>query len=243
MPAQYLLRFDDICPTMNWDAWTRVEQAMIDARVSPLLAVVPDNLDPVLTVAAAVPDFWHRVREWQARGWSIGLHGFQHRYETKSSGIVGRNRYSEFAGLPRDAQRSKLERALGVFDREGVRADAWVAPGHSFDGITVELLAALGVPVVSDGYSLFPYVCARGMQWIPQQLGRFRGMPFGTWTVCHHINAWTDADIRQFNRDLSAYRDRIGNLKDICARYGRRPQSAADRLFFASFRAARAARG
>lgn len=28
-------------------------------------------------------------------------------------------------------QRSKLQAALAVFAREGVRADAWVAPAHS----------------------------------------------------------------------------------------------------------------
>src|SRR5262252_3697380 len=86
--TKYLLRFDDICPTMNWQVWSEIEAALLDQDLKPILAVVPDNQDPVLKVDPPVEDFWERVRTWQARGWTIALHGYQHRYVTHSPGIV-----------------------------------------------------------------------------------------------------------------------------------------------------------
>lgn len=239
---QFLLRFDDICPAMNWTVWRDVEAILVEAGVKPLLAVVPDNCDSTLNVHSPVADFWDRVRDWQCIGWSIGLHGFQHRYVTKAAGIIGRNKYSEFAGLSRSAQKHKLVRALEIFRRESVRPDAWVAPGHSFDDLTVDILAELGVKVISDGYSLFPYVCRRGVQWIPQQLGQFRSVPFGTWTVCLHINSWTAGNVAAFRNDLYQYRSTIVSLSELQEQYRDRPQGFSDYMFFSSFRALRAIR-
>lgn len=46
--SKYLVRFDDLCPTANWDVWEPVEATLLDAGVRPLVAVVPDNQDPKL---------------------------------------------------------------------------------------------------------------------------------------------------------------------------------------------------
>src|SRR5260370_42375028 len=59
---------------------TLFRSALMARRLKPILAVVPDNQDPMLKVDAPVADFWDRVRQWQARGWTIALHGYQHRY-------------------------------------------------------------------------------------------------------------------------------------------------------------------
>src|SRR4051794_18231999 len=50
MVPRYLLRFDDICPTMNWPIWDRVEQTLIDQDIQPIVAVIPNNQDPALNV-------------------------------------------------------------------------------------------------------------------------------------------------------------------------------------------------
>src|SRR4051812_1074869 len=105
MSAQFLLRFDDFCPTMNWHVWEQVETILVEAQIKPLIAVVPDNQDAVLDVHPPRATFWQHVRDWQALGWSIGLHGYQHRYVTENPGLMRRNRYSEFAGLDRAVQR------------------------------------------------------------------------------------------------------------------------------------------
>lgn len=238
MSARYLLRFDDICPTMNWGVWTEVEAVLLEEGVRPILAVVPDNRDEGLRVAPPRSDFWDQVRRWQGLGWAIGLHGYQHRYVTREAGIVGLNARSEFAGLPQEVQEDKLRRALAVFRREGVRADAWVAPGHSFDRTTLRVLAALGVRVVSDGFGLFPWVDEEGMVWIPQQLWRFRPVPFGVWTVCFHPNAWGPEDVARFREDLRRYRGAIADLPAVVAAYGGRRPGMAERWLTPAYRAA-----
>ena len=122
----YLVRFDDVCPTMCWSTWNQIERILIDQDVRPILAVVPDNQDPELDREPADPRFWERVRGWQARGWTIALHGYQHRYVTQSPGLVGLNRYSEFAGLPYAEQHRKLSAGLAIFEREGIQPQLWV---------------------------------------------------------------------------------------------------------------------
>jgi predicted deacetylase len=242
MLTRYLVRFDDICPTMNWTVWRQVEDALVEEGVQPILAVVPDNRDPNLTFDWPEPRFWRRVRRWQAQGWTIGLHGYHHRYETGDAGIIGRNRYSEFAGLSRAAQRRKIAAALEVFAQEGVVPDVWVAPAHSFDAITLEELAERGVRFVSDGYSLLPHLDERGLLWVPQQLGRFRRMPFGLWTVCLHHNRWRAAEISEFRARLKQYRARIASFREVVETYAEREARLADRLSRESIRLVRSLR-
>ena len=61
---RYLLRFDDICPTMNWAIWDKVEEGLRRHDVRPILAVVPDNHDSKLRIDPPRADFWDRVRQW-----------------------------------------------------------------------------------------------------------------------------------------------------------------------------------
>lgn len=241
--TRYLLRFDDICPTMNWNVWREVEPILLDNGIRPILAVVPDNLDPHLMHGEHDAAFWSNVRAWQARGWTIGLHGYQHKYETRSAGIIGRNRYSEFAGLPEDEQRRKLSAAFDIFRAQGVQPDIWVAPAHSFDATTVRLLSRFGLRTISDGYSLLPHLCAQGMLWVPQQAGRFLPAPLGTWTVCMHFNSWTRADIANFRADVRKHRARITTLSEVVALNENRAERWHDRLFFQSLRTLRGLRG
>jgi predicted deacetylase len=214
--AQFLVRFDDICPSMNWKTWEQVEKMLEAHGVRPLLAVVPENQDPSLDVDVEREDFWARVRAWQARGWSIGLHGYQHRYLTSSAGLIGLNARSEFAGLSEFAQAEKLDAAMAVFRRERVTADCWIAPGHSFDATTVSLLRDRGVTTISDGYFRRP---VRWMEctWVPQQLWRFRAMPGGVWTVCYHHNGFGAAHLARLAADLGRYGPQITSLNHVLA--------------------------
>jgi predicted deacetylase len=231
LSARYVLRFDDLCPTMNWRAWEPVEVMLDEAGVRPIVAVIPDNTDEKFLVEPSNPEFWERARAWQARGWGIGLHGHHHRYLTNEAGMLRRNPGSEFAGLPLAEQREKLRAALAVFDREGLRADAWIAPNHSFDEATLEALRDAGLTVLSDGYSLFPYRDAAGMLWVPQQLWRLLERRWGVWTVCLHPNGWDRRRVDAFARDLRAFRDRIVDLRSVVDRYGERRRSPADIAF------------
>ncbi|HEX8948305.1 MAG TPA: DUF2334 domain-containing protein [Dissulfurispiraceae bacterium] len=231
MPARYLIRFDDLCPTMNWRVWDEIEKLLVASGVKPILAVIPDNRDRALHFGDPNPDFWERVRKWQANGWTIGVHGYQHLYVTDNAGLVGINDKSEFAGLRPEEQEAKLRSALEIFRQQGIAPEAWIAPSHSFDEATVEALAGLGIRSISDGLFLSPHIDSFGMLWVPQQLWRFYPMPFGLWTVCFHHNTWKHGNIEYFRRKVKQYRDAICSFHEVSALYRRRTANVTDFLF------------
>ena len=226
---RYLLRFDDLCPTMDWSTWNAVEEILVAQGVKPILAVVPDNQDPTLMVDPPASDFWERVRGWQARGWAIGLHGYQHLAVNSESGILGFPSKSEFAGLPYEEQLRKLKLGMAIFAREGVRPDAWIAPSHSFDLVTVAALRELGIRTISDGMAFGPYQDNRGTVWIPQQYAMMRPMPWGVWTFCYHLGPLSGRGMTRFRKRLEQLGPRMISLGEARALGGRR-LSPLDRL-------------
>lgn len=228
MRPYYLVRIDDVCPTTNWEVWDRVEEILNENEVTPLVGVVPDNQDPALRVGRPDPRFWDRVRQWQSRGWLIGMHGWQHRFENMNPGLLGVNRYSEFAGLPLAEQRKKLILGREKFLSEGIRSDLWIAPAHSFDRGTLEILRELQFRYVSDGFFLFPCKDEFGMLWVPQQLWAFRRRPLGVWTVCLHVNHWNNTDVQQFRNELNHYKTLISDFGHVTALFRDRRRSIYD---------------
>lgn len=229
--ARYLLRFDDICPTMNWGMWNLIEDALVKATIRPIMAVIPDNRDPKLRIEPPDPMFWDRVRSWQARGWAIGVHGHHHRPIDQARRMIGSAGWSEFVGRGFAEQDAKVEKALAIFANHEVRADAWIAPNHSFDATTVSILRRRGLHVIVDSFSLFPHRDDEGMMWVPQQLWDLRRRAFGVWTVCFHHNRWGEDRLRAFVDALDRYQSRITDLASILDEYGRRRRSRLDRAF------------
>jgi predicted deacetylase len=227
---KFLLRFDDLCPTMNWPLWSEIEAILVEHRVRPILAVVPDNQDPKLRVGPPVEEFWEHVRRWQQRGWSIAMHGYQHRYVSRNSGLVALRKLSEFAGLPPEEQEDKLRRGAEVFRQQGIHSRVWIAPGHTFDQTTVALLPQIGIQVINDGYFRFPYCDANRMTWLPQQLGDFRPVPAGVWTICCHHNEWTSADLRRLRANIERHQDELWSLDEAVAAFRNRRSVWSARL-------------
>jgi predicted deacetylase len=225
---RYLLRFDDLCPTMDWRVWKEIETLLVQRRLQPILAVVPDNRDPSLQVDPPARRFWDSVRAWQDRGWPIALHGFQHRYVSRNAGIVALRKKSEFAGLPPHVQREKLQRGLALFERERINARVWIAPGDTFDATTVALLPEFGIRVISAGHFRFPYTGAGGVTWLPQQLYCFREAPAGVWTVCYHHNQWSASEWTRFREAVDRYAAGVVSLDDaLDAAVGREGSGSA----------------
>ena len=222
MGARYLLRFDDICPGMNWQAWSQIEAILKDADIRPIVAVVPDNTDASLNVGPIHSDFWAKVREWQAMGWTIGIHGYRHEYVTRESGIIGVSPHSEFAGLAYEAQLEKIQKGIEIFKRNEIKPQVWVAPSHSFDQNTIKALAAAGIRSLSDGHSFYPYRDRNDVLWMPQQFWRLRSMPFGIWTICYHHNLWTDRNVLEFKNDVEKFRSRISRFDVLSEAYASR---------------------
>ena len=228
--ANYIVRFDDVCPTMNWDVWNKVEAALMAEGIKPVLAVVPDNKDHHLMYDSYNDQFWWKVRQWQHLGWSIALHGYQHLYQSDNPGILGLNNYSEFAGLSYEEQKQKLQRAMKIFKKNGVAVDLWVAPAHSFDATTVRVLSELGVNVISDGFFRKP-VSYLNVIWIPQQIWKFRQFRSGVWTVCFHVNAINEMELEKLLDDFKRFRGKIKSLNYIIDNVVIKPASTIDHVF------------
>lgn len=52
-----LVRFDDICPTMDWSQWNRAMKILKLYHVKPLIGVIPDCQDPDLLIDPPQRDF------------------------------------------------------------------------------------------------------------------------------------------------------------------------------------------
>lgn len=232
---RYLIRLDDACATMPRAVWDCIESTLLDAGLAPLVAVIPDNRDPKMLIDDPDPDFWSRVRGWQARGWAIGLHGLHHVMSPR------RGHNTEFAGLPAPRQEDLLAAAFGIFSREGVRPDAWMAPNHTFDRTTVRILASRRLMVISDGQALLPYRDSFGVLHVPQQLARFETRAAGVWTVCRHPNGWDSDGLTEFERDVRRFADRVVDLRSVVETYAGRRRDAKDLFFWTRRRAKGAA--
>ncbi len=227
---------------MNWSIWDRVEDVLRSNEIVPMLAVVPHNADPVLQVADPNPRFWDRARAWEEASWDLMMHGFDHVYLTSDAGLCGHNARSEFAGVPEPDQRRKIEEGLRILDAEGLTAAGWIAPNHSFDQTTVDLLLKEGVNVISDGFARRPYSDGQGVTWVPSQLWDFRPRRSGVWTVCLHINGWNSADVDAFAGNIERYRPMISSLSEVIDRDGSRRRSLGDEAY-ARYRRTRARLG
>ena len=193
-PAQYLLRFDDLCPTMRQSQWARLLPVIKELRIRPILAVVPDNQDHELQQEPADPEFWAAMRAMEADEATIALHGFRHLCGSVGRSLVPRHNRSEFAGVDENTQRQWIRTGMTMLREHGLNPKMWVAPRHGFDQATLRALSAEGINVVSDGLTRVPFRRG-GVIWIPQQLWGPAKKRSGLWTICMHCNTTRTADV------------------------------------------------
>lgn len=218
MIGRYLIRIDDICHTMNWTNWCKVKLILDKLHIKPLIAVVPDNRDSDLIVDFHNSKFWDIIKEVEKNGWTIGVHGYQHRIITSKKGLVPINARSEFAGLNYEIQKMKIIRSLEIFNANRIIPKVFVAPFHSFDINTLRVLKELNIAFISDGYYITPKI-KYNVTFIPQQLSRVKIMPYGLWTICYHINNWGQKDITKFEKDMAIIKNKIISFDDIFKYY------------------------
>lgn len=237
MTAKYIIRLDDACAKMDHAKWQRLE-AILDARsIKPVVAVVPDNKDPFLEIDKPDDQFWSRVRRWEAKGWTIAMHGYQHLFHT-----VKRKRLllpfydrSEFGELSFDAQSDRIRRSWNLFLNEGIRPTVWIAPAHCFDRTTLlAIQEETTIRIVSDGLAcdqFFKY----GFHWLPQQLWSLKERSFGLWTLCLHPNQMSFSDLDNLEQQLysETYRHHIVGISDIGLK--NRPKSLLDHAYSTYF--------
>ncbi len=214
--GKYLLRLDDFSFDCNWKYWDDILSFLIELGIKPIIAVIPDNKDkedsnnpiPIL-------EFWNKVRYYQSKGCTIALHGENHLKVNDRKGIMRVTNASEFVGLSYDVQYKKISNGINIFRNNGVKTNMWIAPFHSFDYTTLKVLKKVGINVISDSYSTFPYYY-KGFYWVGCQLwDRFRKNRKGIWTICYHPNVWDDNKLNLIKDDILKNIDNIVGFEDI----------------------------
>ena len=184
-------------------------------RVRPIVAIVPANEDPSLVRCQTDPGFWQRARAWENDGWMIAMHGYSHSLRPSLGGMVPVNRRSEFVGLPWDEQRRRIHEGGRLLAAQGITPQAWVAPAHGFDRVTLEALKEESpIRVISDSFARRS-VGREGFVWIPQQLWHPRHMRNGLWTICLHPNDMDNSGISMLDAFITAHRESFSDPKSV----------------------------
>jgi len=229
-PARYLLRLDDLCPTVHRGRWRAFRSLISEFNLRPILAVVPDNRDPELIVSPPDPGFWNELRALEAAGATIGLHGFRHLCSSTGRNILGLHRNSEFAGADAEVQREWIREGLHILRSHGLDPRIWVAPRHGFDRQTLRALRAEGIQLVSDGFARVPVV-RHGVTWIPQQLWGPVERSKGIWTICMHPNTATDEDIERLRRFIGTHVAQFCSVSQVLADCPAATLTLAERVY------------
>lgn len=200
MKARYLIRLDDACSTMDRSKWERMEHILNKYGVKPMVGVIPFNEDPHQKISPVDEEFWMKMKEWDNKGWTIALHGYNHCYDSKD-GLNGLNpmwERSEFAGLSLEKQRKKIRDGIAILRSHDINPMYFFAPSHTFDENTlVALTKESDIRIISDTIAIRPYRYGEFV-FIPQFGGKCRKMILpGVFTFCFHPSTMTDIDIEQ----------------------------------------------
>ena len=207
-----LIRFDDICPTMDWEQFDKAMELMHKFKIKPLLGIVPDNNDPDLIIDSPRGDFWEKMRELQNNGFAIAMHGYHHVYDKKYplTSVCGL-KHSEFAGNSYANQYEKIKKGKALLNEHGIDTDVFFAPAHTYDTNTLKALRDNGFRYLSDGKASAPYK-QYGIVCIPC---RSTSVPIvgenGYYTAVCHPSEWRRPD-KKNDYEL---------LVEFCENYGK----------------------
>lgn len=136
------------------------------------------------------PRFCERLRDLQARGHELLLHGYYHQSGPAYAGasIRGRlawlfaqrvvtSREAEMSDISLDEGRTRVEEGERVLREVGLRADGYVAPGWSMPAWMLPLLAARGYRYCEDHLRIYDPVSGRSrpsvvLNWATRSPGR-----------------------------------------------------------------------
>jgi len=187
--TKLILRFDDITPGMAWSKFLPFKFELEKIGLRSVLGVVPDSKDPKLNIE-------------------------ENRYISNLPGVLGINNRSELCGLNFKEQYEKISKGKQILESQDIWQPYFMAPAHSFDLITLEVLKELNFIAITDGYGFFPYQI-NGMKFIPQLLSRPLNIGFGYATVCLHINNMNDKQIAETLHSISINRDNFIDFKKV----------------------------
>ena len=215
--AKYLLRFDDLCPTMAREPFSRFMALLDQYRIHPILAVVPDNHDPELNIENPDPDFWRHMRHLESAGATIALHGYRHVCQSRGTSFIRMHSHTEFAGVPEEIQAQWIRSGLDILRQNGLSPRVFVAPRHGFDSATLRALVRERLPYLSDGFAARQFT--RGeVLWIPQQLWEPVEKSHGLWTICLHTNTAKPRLQESLHYFLHQFADRFTSFEEVASK-------------------------
>lgn len=227
--AQYLLRFDDLCPSMSRQGWRRFLALIEEFQLRPILAIVPDNHDPGLEIAPPDPEFWSQMRAFQSAGATIGLHGYRHLCVNRGRSLVPLRDESEFAGVGEETQRLWIREGLRILRSHGLNPRIWIAPRHGFDRATLRALRAEGIELLSDGFARAPFVRG-GVTWLPMQIWAPVEKAGGLWTICVHPNTAPSMRVEQLRAFLQTHASQFTSVERVLSEFPAVPLSLVGKL-------------
>jgi len=229
-PARYLLRFDDLCPTLRRESWQRYRELIAEFGLRPILAVVPENRDLELSISPADTGFWNQMRDLESAGACVALHGYRHLCVSTGRSLLGFHSSSEFAGVSPETQRAWIGAGLNILRSHNLRPRIFVAPRHGFDTATLQALRAEGIGLLSDGFARTIFLRG-GVTWIPQQLWRPVVQPRGLWTICIHPNTSSNEEIENLRAFLRAHAAQFSSVDRLLAEFPPAALSPAQRIY------------
>jgi predicted deacetylase len=216
---------------MSRERWQRFLPMIEKFGIRPILAVIPDNRDPELEVDDTDPEFWGQMQAMEAAGATIGLHGYRHLCASQGRGLLPFHRKSEFAGVPEETQREWIHTGLDILRGHGLNPRIWVAPRHSFDGVTLRALKEEGIGLISDGLARAPFIRG-GLTWIPQQLwAPEKKKKSGFWTILLHANTAPDVLVQQLEVFVGEYFAQFTSVDRVVDEFAPAELGLADCLY------------
>ena len=213
MATKIIVRFDDICPNIDWEKFLYIKTKIQDLGIRSLLGVIPENKDKSFFKYQYNDSFFDLIYNYKNYGDSIAQHGTYHRYTSNSPGILKINKRSEFAGHDFQYQYSLIKKGKEILQKHNCWQPIFMAPSHSFDLNTIEALKKLGFESISDGYGFFPYK-RDGIEFVPQISSRPFNSGFGLATICIHSDNLSELKIKNLIDFLSINRSRIINYEE-----------------------------
>jgi len=201
MWAKYIFRIDDVVPWMNWEIFEKIEKIFDNYWIKPIIWVVPDNKDFTIWNNNYTQGFWDKINQLAKKWWTIAQHWYNHEYITKQSWIIWLNKFSEFAGVSYHEQERKILDWMRILKRYIKNYDIkwFMAPWHSFDKNTCEILKKYNFEYITDGISRFPF-SKYWLKRLPQQIRKPQKKLYWIRTICLHINKYDSDFIKKIDR-------------------------------------------
>jgi predicted deacetylase len=226
---KYFFRVDDIHPRMERGRFNKLKDLFLKNQIKPILAVIPDNQDQSLNKGRDDFNFWEEIKELQNKGWTLAVHGYQHKSINKDGGMINIHNESEFVGLSYGEQLEKIKKGKEMLESKGIKTDIFVAPFHSFDENTLMAIKQANFKYIYDGIALWPFR-KYGLIWIPQIAWVPKKTPFGIISFCLHPQSFSDKRIRKLETFIKENKNEIVNLEWVLKWY--QEQSFLKRIIF-----------